>query len=216
MVTAMLISDKWIALKQIHETLFEYFHGGSFAGDLFGANGEARRQTWIFCEKNTSVRLALADGSTKPIPPQIVANPIHGLIGSMNDHVDITDGRLGSGRKQDEIYERTDGSQGHAEYGPHLGLAIVFAKKDFEKFMLGLKGDGNFKSKTSVAELKLAILAAHAEGKIVNKAWAKKNIAANASHSQFNSAWAAAAEEAPLLSTPGRKSAPTAATNQEP
>jgi hypothetical protein len=204
----MYISDRWISLKQVHDTLFEFFHDcDEFEGDIFGASSAAMRQTWKFCASRKTVRIALFDGKTKVIPTRIFGDAdLHQFLSPENDHVNINDGWLGSGRKREEISELSDGSHAHPEYGPLLGLHIVFEKKEFEILLKELKGEIKTLPVKSKAALTNAILAAHTSGELKNRAWAKKQLSDGFTNSMFNAAWLDAVTIDPSLKKPGRKS----------
>ena len=201
----MLISDRWISLKQVYNEI-EDLCETNFDKDWFEPNGNPDRLTWQFCKQAKEVRLYKPDGTTIPAPKSIVAPPRDLLWdASENAHVWPRDGRLGSGWKREEIVTHEDGSQSHHEYGPNLGLLIVFEKTDFKKFMMQLESGGEAPLPSSTSAITEAILKHFHDGKHINKAATGLAVAPHVSKKRFEQAWAAAAEKAPALSKPGKK-----------
>lgn len=200
----MLISDRWISLKQVHDEIKQYCETNSDE-EMFELNGDPDKLTWLYCKQAKEVRLYKPDGKTIKAPKSIVEQPDLVFTPSVNAHVDLSDGRLGSGLKSEEIAVWEDGSQTHHEYGPNLGLLIVFEKTDFKKFMMQLESGGEAPLPSSKSAITKAILKHFHDGKHTSKAATKLAVAPCASKKRFEQAWAAAAEKEPALSKPGKK-----------
>ena len=215
----MLISERWISLRQVFEELEEFISHKEPSGDLFEQVSETRKLTWDFCDRASGVRVYNTDGTTTKVPKSIVEPPScvvrrsgqapkvldERSVASQNDHVNLRDGRLGSGRKFEEIVTHSDGSQTHHEYGPYFGKPIVFARKEFVAFLLKVKHGDELVPHKSIAKIAAAIVQAYDDGKLTSRKWAEENIAPSATAGLFDTAWRTAAEERPEISRSGRR-----------
>jgi hypothetical protein len=179
----MLISESWISLRQVFKELEEFILHKDPPGDLFEQVSETRKLTWDFCDRVSGVRVYNTDGTTTKVSKSIVEPPSCVLkrsgqapkvldersVSSQNDHVNLGDGRLGSGWRSEEIVRHRDGSQSHHEYGPHLGKPIVFAKKEFVAFLLEVKNGSELVPNKSIAKIAAAIVQAYDEGNPITR-----------------------------------------------
>ena len=205
----MLISDRWISIKQVRNELSELSSNlGEEFEHSFDPDDRGNNLTWRFCELATTVRLYPPNGRTKDALKEIIKRPDPLMSSSMNDHICLDDGWLGSGNKREEIFVHEDAHGNlrdcHHEYGPNLGLLVVFEKKDFEKFKKFLIEGQEPQIPKSLASVRDSILKEYHSGHHQNKKTTKEKIGPISNRS-FQLGWSAAVEVEPALSKPGAK-----------
>jgi len=204
----MFFEDGWVPLSEVTAEVFRRLQGFHAAGAINDHTGPLTPvlalSVWDMCDACTKIGVTGPDGAIVPASKDIVAwaDPTN----LSNEHVDLTQGSVGSTSLPGEDGKLPSRDELHLRYGPFLNLPVVIPINNFQSSLTFLEEEvcGQAAKDEEILKGAQTIVKMLDSGVLVTRDTARVKLGAGLSRRKFKSAWALAAKHRPDLAAPNR------------